>query len=293
MHFLLLAGFFGFSMAMPFDQAEIRTRDRSKYSDDFARNTFFPLAMGAYESDPQACVTSGIQGKVKRLINVQCDVDKKDTCAGFTASSDSLKAIVLAFRGTSRDSQLVIEILDAIKEMTPFGGGGVAYYFYKGFMSVWNGGLKDDFLTLRQQYPDYEIWVTGHSLGASMAAIAADYLAINYKPDMTKFKLMTFGEPRTGNASYATAHDARLPFSFRVVHNHDIVPQLPFQWMGYHHHSVEVWYPNKMAVGQPFKICAQQEDQSCQDGQLDVWIPDHDDYFDIADDWVGKGCPRK
>lgn len=38
---------------------------------------------------------------------------------------------------------------------------------------MWNGGLRDDFLSLKNSYPDYEYWFTGHSLGGSLATLAA------------------------------------------------------------------------------------------------------------------------
>lgn len=27
-------------------------------------------------------------------------------------------------------------------------------------MAIWNGGMKDDFLSLKNQYPDYALWVS-------------------------------------------------------------------------------------------------------------------------------------
>ncbi|CAJ0949817.1 unnamed protein product, partial [Mesorhabditis belari] len=272
---------------------EKKMKDAAQYSDDFARYVMFPLAMGAYSSDPQKCITSGSQGKLKRFVEAKCDETKNDTCAGYTAVSDSMKAIILSFRGTDGDMQLALELLESFRKMIPFNGGGADYYFYNGFISVWYGGMKDDFLTLRQQNPDYEIWITGHSLGAAIAAIASDYLAIHYQPNMDKFKVITFGEPRVGNQSYAISHDQQFIHSFRVVHNRDLVTQLPLQDMGYHHHGIEVFYPNKMAVNDTYKICVQQEDKNCQDGQLDIWNPDHNAYFDTKfHDYIDAGCPR-
>ena len=49
----------------------------------------------------------------------------------------------------------------------------------------------------------------------------------------------TFGQPRVGNAAYATAFSS-LAQEFRVVHYKDIVPHLPPELLGFHHVATEV-----------------------------------------------------
>ena len=115
-------------------------------------------------------------------------------------------------------------------------------YFLDGFNDVWNAGMKDDFLTLKNKNPGYELWVTGHSLGAAMASLgAASISKLGYMPP-EKIKLVTFGQPRVGNSSYVDAVDKLISYSFRIVHAHDIVPHLPPKGMlGYFHHRSEIW----------------------------------------------------
>ena len=45
------------------------------------------------------------------------------------------------------------------------GKAKVNQYFYTAFNDLWTAGIKDDFLTLKNANPGYELWVTGHSLG--------------------------------------------------------------------------------------------------------------------------------
>lgn len=79
--------------------------------------------------------------------------------------------------------------------------------------------------------------ITGHSLGAAMAALAAWDLSHSYNV----VELYTFGEPRVGNAAFAAALAASVT-AWRVTHNADIVPHVPFEDLGYQHHPTEIWY---------------------------------------------------
>lgn len=58
-------------------------------------------------------------------------------------------------------------------------------------------------------------------------------------------QVMTFGQPRIGNAVFASYFDQLLPDTFRVTNDHDIVPHLPpyyyyFPKKTYHHFPREV-----------------------------------------------------
>ncbi|ETN72237.1 triacylglycerol lipase, partial [Necator americanus] len=76
-------------------------------------------------------------------------------------------------------------------------------------MSIWNGGMKDDFNTLRAKYPTYQVWVTGHSLGGAMASLAASYIVAAKLVPAANVELVTFGQPRTGNKEFSAAHDSQ------------------------------------------------------------------------------------
>lgn len=61
-----------------------------------------------------------------------------------------------------------------------------------------------------------------------------------------RVQLMTFGQPRVGNAAFASCFAKYVPNTIRVTHGHDIVPHLPPyfsfvpQWT-YHHFPREVY----------------------------------------------------
>ena len=121
-------------------------------------------------------------------------------------------------------------------------GGHVSSYFYKSFFDLWNAGtaynlrrsyrflcaqpngslhrftlnnndysrssgIKDDFIALAHTYPTYDLWITGHSLGGAMASLAASYIGFNQLFPVSQIKMISLGQPRTGDTAYADAFD--------------------------------------------------------------------------------------
>jgi predicted lipase len=84
--------------------------------------------------------------------------------------------------------------------------------------------------------------VTGHSLGGAMASIAAGTIVSTGLFSSLKTKLITFGQPRTGNHEYSAAIDRLLGVNvYRITHADDIVPHIPPKDLdGFYHHSYEV-----------------------------------------------------
>uniref|UniRef100_A0A1I7Z1E2 Lipase_3 domain-containing protein n=1 Tax=Steinernema glaseri TaxID=37863 RepID=A0A1I7Z1E2_9BILA len=280
--------------------------DLAGYDDSFARYKMLSFSAMAYADEPNLCMKSaypaGGNNTVHKRVEVPCDSDDS-SCRGMSAVSHSDKAIILTFRGTNQFLQLIQEAVNTVFDPEPFiAGGYVSRYFYEAFKSVWRGGLKDDFLALRNKYPDYEVWVTGHSLGGAMASLCAATLAHLGQVNTQKLRLMTFGQPRVGDKAFATAHDAMILFAYRVVHNRDIVPHVPPEILpdhglidGYVHHKSEVWYPNKMRVDDSYVICNADEGKKCSDSDyITLSVSDHLSYFEDHEwitDFGEDGCP--
>ncbi|CAE6959747.1 mdlA [Symbiodinium microadriaticum] len=87
------------------------------------------------------------------------------------------------------------------------------------------------------------VTVTGHSLGAALAVLAAVDLAAE---GFTLGPVVTFGQPRVGNAAFAaaltSATSGAASVLWRVVHHHDPVPRLPLRVSGYMHPPTEIYY---------------------------------------------------
>ena len=102
----------------------------------------------------------------------------------------------------------------------------------------------------REQYPDYELILVGHSLGGAVAALAGIEMQLRgWEPTVT-----TFGEPKVGNKGFAEflakmfrLEGAAGDFSAqewrfrRVTHARDPVPLLPMEEWGYVMHAGEIF----------------------------------------------------
>ncbi|GMR62829.1 hypothetical protein PMAYCL1PPCAC_33024, partial [Pristionchus mayeri] len=265
---------------LPFTQSQ-----NPAFDEDLARNVMMPLCSAAYTKNPQPCLDYKMSGaKVSMRVEVPCDDIDTDTCSGFTMVDETRKRIGLVFRGTSTGDQLKDEIMTTLFEnKTDFRDGGMTSpYFADAFDDLWfNSGLGADFLYLANKYPGYTLLITGHSLGGTFASLATVHILVNklFPADQTIY--YSLGEPRTGNKEFADLLDS-LTVAYRIVHNKDVIPHVPFvHVMEYQHHKYEIYYANDMSEGQPNKLCKQQEDPTCSKknvGDL-VFNPDHLMYF--------------
>jgi len=267
------------------------------YTDNTARTKMMPMAAAAYSNSPSECIGSAFpNATLFRQLTLNCDAFKNDHCSGFTAVSHSDKAIIISFRGTQGFIQLVTESAEAVfaNKTTFITGGLVSEYFFNGFNDVWINGMKDDVLTLKNKYPDYDFWVTGHSLGGAMASLAAATIVKSGIKSGSNVVLYTFGQPRTGDKAFAQAHDALGMTQYRVTHAKDLVAHVPPEnFEGYWHHEAEVWYKKGMEVGDSFVECdSDDESQDCSDSLLlTLSISDHLHYFEREVEQFGfDGC---
>lgn len=63
--------------------------------------------------------------------------------------------------------------------------------------------------------------------------------------------LYTYGEPRVGNPEFSNWFKG-VVFSYRIVHQADIVPHIPWASTGFLHEGEELWYDSAMAT---YKTC--------------------------------------
>jgi len=228
---------------------------------------------------------------------------------GYVGRNDANKYIIVGFKGTNPDD--IIDWIDDLESLESYNtpcnlGKGITFNVSVGFcgyyLSLQALGLASAVITQVTQYPSYELYVVGHSLGGAAAAIHIADLLSQWPSGYGNLRLYTFGEPRVGDMTFPNLI-SKYDFGsqvFRLIHENDIVPHLPpccFSINGIcpttaacpYQHPVEVWYDNSMVPGSSYDFCSTTngEDPTCSDSQVDLSIPDHLVYFGLE---VGDGC---
>ena len=151
--------------------------------------------------------------------------------------------MVLAFRGTEPDefSDITAD-LNAFPDRAQVGG-----WVHNGFQNELEKVWKDVLAVLADNLGSKALYICGHSLGGAMATVAASRL--------NPHALYTYGSPRVGTRKFVQNITCK---HYRHVNNNDIVPKVPFAFLGYRHHG-ELQYINfygnirKMTYWQRFK----------------------------------------
>ena len=138
---------------------------------------------------------------------------------GFVCGTD--RSIVFSFRGTERKLSDWIRNLKVAKRKVSF-GGSVHKGFMEGIDVIWPEIACE---LIGSQLCEKRIWLTGHSLGGALATIAA----ASFSPSIAEQTLVvTFGQPRIGNAEFVDKLDGILKREFwRFVNNADIITRIP------------------------------------------------------------------
>lgn len=111
---------------------------------------------------------------------------------------------ILAFKGTSSLEQWLLFNLNL--DLDPCRLGSDCGRVVDGFQNAYFD-LRDAVLNATSNYPN--IIITGHSLGAALATLAA--LSISYEqPNQQILGLYTFGSPKVGNVDFITTMTGRL-----------------------------------------------------------------------------------
>ncbi|KAI3713788.1 hypothetical protein L1987_72374 [Smallanthus sonchifolius] len=236
---------------------------------------------------------SRCNGLTKGFEVIELIVDVQNCLQAFVGVADDLDAIVIAFRGT-QETSIQNWIADLFWKQLDFDYPGCTDgKVHHGFFNAYNNtvvrsGILDGVSRAKEIYGDLKIMVTGHSMGGAMAAFCGLDLALIY--GSKNVQVMTFGQPRIGNAAFASYYSEVVPNTFRVTHDHDLVPHLPpyyqyFPQKTYHHFPREVWLYNigfGFLIYEVEKICDDSgEDPDCSRSVSGNSISDHLTYFGV------------
>lgn len=216
-------------------------------------------------------------------------------CVAVVMISHKRKVIVLAYRGTTKFKQFIDEMQSVLftpKVLGGIGSGKVQQYFKVAYDRISPCMIE----SMREQisnHPNYNVSITGHSLGGAIASIASARLTYLGLIKDRQSALYTFGMPKVGNRQYALEHNRLVTSSWRVVHRKDPVPHYPIG-TGLPgsplHHRTEVFYPSErmLPTDIDYSICPGSDNNKCGSKfQLFGNIEDHKKYFNIP---VGTYC---
>lgn len=161
---------------------------------------------------------------------------------GFVALDPVKSLVVVAFAGSGATVRNWLADFAFIQ--VPYGLSGCdSCWIHSGFSTGWSerrAVVLEAVTSALATNPSYSLVITGHSIGAAIATLAAAELrSMNHSVDT-----YTFGSPRVGNSAFATFVTNQAPGlgqNYRMTHFNDPVPQIPPIWVGYEHTSPEYW----------------------------------------------------
>jgi hypothetical protein len=204
----------------------------------FARDVALPLAAAAYDvmnGLPPALPTGFVQTALIEADHVLLAAATqspavaamaKDTdIFGLMGHNPITRTAFVSFRGSSDLSDWLADF-DAIPTayLSLTGFGQVATGFQLVYQTVRNSVASN--LAAAGAGCD-NILITGHSLGAAVAVLAAPDIFRNMPPNVIEPRLITFAGPRVGLTAFASAFNLLIESCFCVVNYLDIVPLVP------------------------------------------------------------------
>lgn len=149
---------------------------------------------------------------------------KSGSQVGVTISHKQMR-ICFVFRGSNQIIDWIHDLLICKRDVD--GGGRVHLGFYKSLFAydLYNN-LEKDYLKLVNDYPNYNIYITGHSLGAGLATLFSYFITDLLDKNIT---LITFASPRVGNKKWANNFELKPNLRhYRFVNKKDIVTAIPY-----------------------------------------------------------------
>lgn len=223
--------------------------------------------------------------------------------AGYLSIDHTEKEIVVGFRGSHTLKDWIVDLIVIRKVVDDAYPGCSDCRVHHGFYAAYKATLAkfDDALkNLVAQNPSYKVSVVGHSLGGSVALLAAtEFKLRGYNTYLT-----TFGQPVTGNSAFANyvdnlwfgsatpntlSGDASRRY-YRVTHKSDPVPRVPF-WPGYTPNAGETYidYPQISPPVSTLRFCDGEINNQCIHGNSilsAINLTAHHNYFI----YIGGDC---
>lgn len=179
-------------------------------------------------SDPRKAVLeklseSSPHGKVVKFIS-----DKTtDIQVGITISETN-KRVCVVFRGSESKSDWYYDFMILKKKIMH--GIYDDVHVHSGFFrqlhdtSVYEK-IVETLKTLLHEHPDFDIYITGHSLGGALCTLFG--FELSHEID-NQVSVISFASPRVGNQAFKDAFDGKTNLEhYRVTNDHDVITGTP------------------------------------------------------------------
>lgn len=157
------------------------------------------------------------------------------SATGMVAIDPTNEHIVVSFRG----AQYLGALSQIIADLIPCPAVCEECHCHHGFYQTWTD-VRDETISLvaeaQREYPDYSLVLTGHSLGAAQALLAA----AEFRTNNTQAELFNYGQPHVGDETFAEYVTSQGD-NYRVTHTDDPAPRIGEPSLGYRHTSPEYW----------------------------------------------------
>lgn len=140
---------------------------------------------------------------------------------GFVLTSKTTNIII--FRGTQRTTEWIGDVLLFQKRYEGFADSKI----HSGFADIYQGLAEQTCEIASQLNPSLPCYISGHSLGAALAILAAVDIALKVPKLKEQIRLYTYAGPRVGNPNFAQMHSQVVPNCYRIFNLADSIPLSP------------------------------------------------------------------
>ncbi|KAK9763024.1 hypothetical protein K7432_010673 [Basidiobolus ranarum] len=240
--------------------------------------------------------------------------------AGYVGYNPDRRKMVISFRGTSNIKNWIHDVQflpidfqyphQGASYSLPIKVHGGFFRAYESIRDQMREAIKLLGSILAAEFQEYELIITGHSLGAAVAVFSAMDIAQNYMTeekqisfkegyaiDPSKMYIHTYGGPRVGNSGFASLVYNTLSSSkdgsnlVRVTSKSDPVPHFPPTILGFRHYPQENWIQEEgstILCQNSIERGGSMEDQPCVHGKkIGFDSEDHLKYWDVR---FGSSC---
>lgn len=208
------------------------------FSPSYARDVVLPLASAAYTVMSGAAPTLPPGFSQTALIKADqaylaalpeqhpATAMAKDTnIFGLMGRDTTSGTAFIAFRGSSDVADWIADFDFIPAPYAPVAGFGQVHAGFQDIYGCVRASIAANLAAATSGCS--QILITGHSLGAALAVLAAPDIDQGMPPNTIEPRLTTFGGPRVGVPDFKAAFDAAIECCYRVVNFLDIVPLVP------------------------------------------------------------------